>query len=107
MQRIEMNGYWIEVEETSPGHFTIVNDSMTVKDGDCMIDPTALGYVEWDDEVENLDTDSDPYECFGISQDLQWNEVSLGVTSFEAPSIERLKEALSHVTLMSWCPGDI
>ncbi len=99
---------WIEVVEAVPGMYRVVNDSLTVKGGDWIIDETALGFVAWDDEVEDLDTgNSDESQCFGMSSELRWNDVGLTPVEFRAPSIERLKEALSHVVVCAWCPGDI
>jgi len=96
----------ITVVETESGVFEVVEDSMTQGD-DWIVDPTALGFVDWDGEVENLDKDSDGFQCFQISDVVRWNDVVLGTGQFTGPSIERVKEALRHVTITAWCPGDV
>lgn len=102
---------WIAVEERNPGIFTVVNDNMTVKNGDWVTESTALGFSQWDNEVEDLDGadeySSDESQCFGMSNHLIWKDVDLKPYEFRAPSIERLKEALEHVAICAWCPGDI
>lgn len=102
---------WIEVEKKRPGVFTVVDDSMT-DDSMTMESDTAeranLGFSSWDEEVEDLDNGwSDESQCFGISSHLRWREVDLTPKEFRTPSIKRLKEALSHVTLVTWCPREI
>jgi hypothetical protein len=104
----KQEGNWIEVEEKEPGVFAVVDDNMTVKDGDWVTENTALGFSQWDDEVEDLDAgNSDESQCFGMSSHLKWQDVDLMPEEFRAPSIERLKEALNHVAICAWCPGDI
>jgi hypothetical protein len=99
---------WIIVEEREPGKFFVVNDNMTVKNGDWIVDSVALGFSQWDDEVEDLDAGgSDESHCFGMSDHLRWNDVDLTPYEYKAPSIERLKEAFEHVAVCAWCPGDI
>jgi len=98
-------GAWIEVQEASAGVFIVTDDNMTDDDNTC------LGFVAWDGEVEDLDCgSSDESQCFGMSDHLRWNDVDLRlmhVKEFRAPSISRLVEALSHVTLTAWDPYDI
>jgi hypothetical protein len=99
---------FIEVQETEPGAFTIVNENMTAKGGNWVTDATALGLMFWDKEVVDLDAgQTDSSQCFNISAELQWNDVNITVDVIKAPSIERLKEALTHVTFGAWCAGDI
>lgn len=103
-----MEGNWIEVEERIPHIFTVVGDNMTVKDGDWITESTNLGFSSWDDEVTDLDKgQSDESQCFGMSDCLIWNEVYLTPYEFRVWSIERLIEALNHVAICAWCPGDI
>jgi DNA repair ATPase RecN len=106
---VELNGGGsITVEETEPGIFTIVDDSITVKDGDPMADETNICFRSWDDSVQDLDNgDSDISQCFGMSDHLQWEDVELTESEIRAPSLNRLKEALQHVEIISYCPGDI
>lgn len=104
----KQEGNWIEVEEKEPGVFSVVDDNMTVKNGDWVTESTALGFSQWDGEVEDLDAgSSDESQCFDMSSHLKWQDVDLTPGEFRAPSIERLKEALSHVAICAWCPGDI
>jgi hypothetical protein len=104
----KQEGNWIEVEETTPGNYDIVNDNMTVKDGDGIVENVALGFMGWDDEVEDLDNgQSDESQCFGMSDYLRWETVILAPDHIEAFSINRIKEALKHITIGAWCPGDI
>lgn len=106
---VEQEGNWIEVEAEKPGVFVVVNDNMTVGDGNWVTENTALGFSWWDDEVENLDAGfSEVSQCFpGMSCYLKWQNVYLTTSDFRAPSVERLKEALNHVAICAWCPGDI
>ena len=98
----------ITVEETEPGAFKIVDDSITKKDGDPMADATDIGFGKWDDSVKDLDNgDSDISKCFGMSEHLQWEDVELTASEIKAPSLNRLEEALQHIEITSYCPGDI
>lgn len=94
---------FIEVQET--------DDDLTKKDGYDLYDATALAFSGWDLEVDDIDaSQSDESQCFGMSSHLMWKEVDLrlrGDREFRAPSIGRLKEALTHVTFTAFCPGDI
>ena len=101
---------WIEVEEYKPSVFKVVDNNMT-ENGNWVTEATALGFSQWDDEVQDIDGvedyPSDESQCFGMSNHLQWKDVDLMPYVFCAPSIERLKEALTHVAICAWCPGDI
>jgi hypothetical protein len=99
---------WIEVRETQTGVFSIVGDNMTNRNGNSITDITELGFIEWDNEVTDLDKgQSDESQCFGMSEKLKWRDVELTPTEIRAPSLELLKEALTHVIICAWCPGDI
>ena len=98
----------IVVKETEPGTFKIVDNSITKKDGDSMTDATNFGFDEWDESVEDLDNgNSDISQCFGMSGHLKWKDVELTLGEIKAPSLDRLKEALQHIGITSYCPGDI
>lgn len=104
----EMDAFWIVVEQVACGRYVVVEDNLTVKSDDRLWDDLELGFIGWDDEVEDLDAgDSEESQCFGMSNRLRWNDVDLTPEEFRAPSIERLREALVHVTLCAWCPDDI
>lgn len=99
---------WIEVEEREENVFVVVDDNMTVKDGNRLYTNVALGFISWDDRVEDLDNgSSDESQCFGMSSRLRWNDVEMTPEQFRAPSIFRLMEALTRVVMNAWCPGDI
>ena len=49
---------WIEVVEKEPGVFEVTDNNLTVKDGDWITEATALGFSQWDEEVEDLDNGS-------------------------------------------------
>jgi len=101
-------GNWIVVSEKKQGVFDVIEDNMTEKGGNGYSDKTALGFSQWDKEVSDLDAGhSDASQCFGISEHLEWHDVDMTPYIFEAPNIERLKEALEHVLICAWCPGDI
>ncbi len=102
------SGGSITVEETEPGVFKIVGDSITKKFGDPIIDVTHIGFGEWDESILDLDNNySDISQCFGMSEHLQWEDVELTVDEIKAPSLNRLKEALQHIEIAPYCPGDI
>lgn len=99
---------WIIVERKG-GVYYIVDDNMTDKEGSWITDSTALGFAQWSEEVKDLDNGhSDESQCFEMSNKLQWNEVTMEIDGpMCAENIERLCEALEHVTICAWCPGDI
>lgn len=101
-------GPWIVVEEIEDGIFKIVGNNFTND-----INPN-VGMVVWDIEVSNRDRSS-PAMVAHISHYLLWMDVHLRMLEekegydlvFDAPSIERLIEALGHVTFGAWNPRDI
>ena len=104
----KLEGNWIDVEERTPGVFTVVDENLTTKDGDWIVDDTSLGFSSWDEEVADLDAgNSDESQCFGMSDRLVWKDVELTPYEFRAPSVERLIESFNHVEICAWCPGDI
>jgi hypothetical protein len=107
------SGEWIEVQKVAPGTYHIVANSMTVE-GDWVTDNTALGFCGWDQEVENLDVGarrSDAASCFGMSEQLRWNDVRFNLFDepgqITAPTVARLRAALEHVVFCAWCAGDV
>lgn len=104
---IPPEGEWIKVEEISSGVFKIVDNSMT-DECNVLSGAWALGLCFWDEEVEDLDAgNSDGSQCFGMSDHLRWKDVEISPDELCAPSLDLLKEALSHVAFCSWCPYDI
>lgn len=99
---------WIKIEKKGGGRWEVVDDNMTVKKGNWVVDNTALGFTAWDDQVTDLDKGySDESQCFNMSGKLQYGNVVMTPESFTGGSIEDIAEALSHVEICSWCPGDI
>jgi hypothetical protein len=91
---------WIEVEQRMPGMFRVVGDNFTGQG-------TERGLCRWDDEVSDLDCDSDVSQCFGMSERLQWRDVTITPDWFLAPSVWRLKQGLQKVTFCAYDPDDI
>lgn len=102
---------WIDIQETEPGVFEIVDDDMTVKNGDWVVDDTTLGASPLDDEVEDLDKgSSDLAQCFNGTEMMRWQDVTIDLMSGNkilAPSVERIHEAVKHIGFSAWCAGDI
>lgn len=100
------DGDSIEVKEIEPGVFDVIKYNIADNKGS---DPlaTSRGFIGWDKDVENLDKDSDVYKVLGLSQDLKWKDVELTPYEIKSPSLERLKEALQHVSIDVFCPDDI
>lgn len=96
----------IVVEETQPGRFTIVDESITDKNNDPLVGKTEIAFFGWDESVEDLDGASD-LASVNASNHLRWNDVELKLDEIKAPSLDRLKEALQHIEIMSYCPGDL
>ncbi|HEU5121983.1 MAG TPA: hypothetical protein VFT59_03985 [Candidatus Saccharimonadales bacterium] len=96
---------WIKVEEVRPGAYKIIANSMTEADDGYA--RYALCFTDWDDEVENCD---DFYELSGfhMSDHLKWNDVEMSIyEECHASSVERLQEALDHVSFYAYCPEDL
>ncbi len=92
---------WIEVEKVKRGHYKVTADSMTNK-----MQP-ELGFSDWDSDVGHLDPDSDDWTCCEIASHLKWDDVDLTPEIILAPSLTKLKQALSRVRFTAWDPGDL
>lgn len=88
----------IEIRSKKAGIYEIVSENIStmecyqeLSDAENFI----LAVSNWDNEVENLDD----WSYYG-SDHLRWKDVEIKVREkqFIAPSIGRLKEALTHVT---------
>jgi len=87
---------WIELQKVSVKKYKIVNCSF--KDS-----TQRIGYIDWDDEVEDLDAGVTPQsKAKGISSHLQWNDVSLTEESVAGTSIQDIEKALDHTNLTVW-----
>jgi len=114
---------WILVEEREPHVFTVVDENLTSRyydhDEEWYYDDyyddevddypytkhIILGFSQWDEEVEDLDTGfSEEAQRYGMSCRLIWQDVYLTPYEFRASSVERLAEALTHVAICAWCP---
>ncbi|HEU0050903.1 MAG TPA: hypothetical protein VFQ60_02485 [Patescibacteria group bacterium] len=108
--------HWIEVEEIKPGLYEIVGNSLT-RPREWDERDTDLGLSQWDDEVRNLDTESESFDCYGISAHLAWDEVEIFFPrgsgnlntpwQIKAPSVERIRQALNHIAFCVWHYQDI
>lgn len=101
---------WI-IFERKGGVFHIVDNNLTYKeqnDHDWITKNTELGFSDWSEIVENLDTTSENYEYFEISDRVKSNGI---VLSFDHPinaeNIDELCNALENVAICAWCGGDI
>lgn len=107
---LPQSDFWIDVIEEESGKFVVVDDNMTVKNGDWICDAVTLGFSGWDEEVVDIDNGaSDEARCFGMSSYLRWYDVDLTTSPgvFYAPSFKRLIEAFHHVAVCAWYPGEI
>lgn len=92
---------WIEVQKIAPKKFKIVNSSFKGEG-------QRLGYIYWDDEVQDLDEGSTPQsKNKGISSHLLWNGIKLAEDVITAPDIPDIEKALSHTNLTSWEEGEL
>jgi len=110
---------WIDVIETAPGNFVVVDDNLTVKNASAVTNETHLGFLSWDDDVTRagLGTDvlyDEEWECLRIATKLAYKGVSMTpycftLTPFHTQSrrFELLHEALSRVSVTAYCPGDV
>ncbi len=104
---IAQSNSWLILRKHRDNVYAIIDDNMTVKNASWILETTALRFYVWDQEIINQD-DGDAH-WLQLSERLSWNDVDLDLRSkrFRAPSIERLKEALLHVNICAWCPGDL
>ena len=94
---------WIEVSQFADGVFVVTADNII---SPCPMG-LVLGYSGWDEEVENMYDEYEIWTILHASDHVRWKDVHMWGHEFHAPSIERLVEALSHVTFTPVCPGDI
>jgi len=105
---IQVTNGWIVVETSEFGLYWITAHSVSGRYGARLHDEDWFGYCCWDEEVVDLDAgNSDESDCLGISLHLEWKEVTLTNDRIYAPNLERLKEALQHVTPCAYCYWDI
>jgi hypothetical protein len=104
-ETIEIGGHMLTVVEKSKGVFEIAEQTYTTAEN------PNLGIVQWDSEVEDLDKGkSDVSSELGVSTHVRWNDVEIDWdmnTGIKAPSLERLKEALQHITLGAFNQYDV
>jgi len=98
---------WIEVEPNRDGKFTIIKDGLT-EQGDPHLNKTHIGFSAWSDDVEDLDAGSTPQsQKLKLSCHLRWQDVELRGRKINAPSLDRLKQALQRITFSAWSEGDL
>jgi len=103
--KINKGREWVDIEKTSHGKYVLVGSSLISHyDVGC---EDEIGFSDWGELVLNLDENSDPWQCFGISINLQYKNVILFYDSIEAKNMKEIKEALKHITLCAWNPWDI
>ncbi|OGF21995.1 hypothetical protein A2Y83_03215 [Candidatus Falkowbacteria bacterium RBG_13_39_14] len=105
------DGESITIEETKPGTFRIIDNSITKKDKHIMDGETSLGIKKSNEEVKYLDNDDSDARVFSDSSEhLKWEDVEFSYTGLEweikAPSLERVKEALEHTEMIAYNPED-
>lgn len=94
-------GDWLDVVYYD-GEFIVVGHNITKGSG------PAIAFAEWTRFVNDLDNGfSDVSSLDGMSEHLQWNDVNMRPSKFFAPGIGRLCEALGHVEIHAYEPGDL
>lgn len=92
---------WVELQKVGAKKYKIINCSFKEKN-------QRIGYINWDDEVKDLDDGSTPQsKTRGISSHLQWNDVSLTEEGVIGTTIEDIEKAFSHTTLTVWEEEDL
>ncbi|OGY24314.1 MAG: hypothetical protein A2172_00405 [Candidatus Woykebacteria bacterium RBG_13_40_15] len=102
----EKGPYQMDVVEKEPGVFRVLRETLTNEE------QPDFAFSKWDDDVEDLDAKagdfrSDISQLSGMSNHLRMGEVDLTPREYHAPSIDLLKEALTHVEFGTFDPGDI
>lgn len=100
------SGNSIEVEEITPGLFRVVDFNIVKNRFDDYL-ATSRGFLLWDNEVVNLEEESDTYQVLGVAENLKWNDVELTPYEIKAPTLDRLKQALNHLDITLFCKDDI
>lgn len=102
---------YLLVEETSPGTFRVVRNRID-DHGGALRDWERYAFINFDAEVENIESDDDDDRAYwyslpnGASLHLRWKDVEMRPREFKAPSVERLQEALRHVSVYAFNPHD-
>ena len=100
---------YLDIKEKERGVFIVVGENLTDYS-------TSLVFSSWDDVVEDLDDNgSTGPQFFGMSDHVRFEDVDMEVVwdkdeqgnyeqflRIEAPSLDRVKEALKHVIVDSW-----
>ncbi len=123
---IGKEGGWIDVKERSPGEFVITGTNITneklkllafasgdgeTSDIDGAFTPEDIEGMKDDgdspEEIEEMKAMKSDEQALGMSARVQWNEVILTPKIIHAPSLDRLREALSHVVFTAWRARDL
>ena len=88
----------IFLEQIGPHTFKIVDNTFMYEKSKLL--GALIGYKDFDNEVENLLHPNSDVACFTeLSDEVRWKDVHFLNDTITAPSIERIIEALDHVTL--------
>ena len=101
------NTSWIEVQEDRKGRYSISDNGLT-EQGDPQLVKTRLGYTAWEEDVLDLDAGStEQSQKLKVSCHLRWEDVEFFERHINAPSVDRIKEALRKITIAAWSEGDL
>lgn len=105
VSRIPVNGgnACLTVTRTARGKYAVTNFSGRVTRNDC------FGFVVADctANVQNLDHASDPFTCFGISDQVKVGDCVFGIDTLEGPSLETLRDAAKGLVLATYDSADM
>ncbi len=98
---IELPGYGtIEVEEITPQKFRLIDSSLL-----------AICVYSWDENTKAF-SDSE-FSCLGVVVSVQrydvsiYDEIGCGIDTFEGPSLDQIKEAISTMKFDDFNPDDL
>jgi hypothetical protein len=98
---VSNNVGWVELQKIAPKKYKIINASFKG-------DGQRIGYVYWDDEVEDLDDGAtEQSKKKNISSFLQWGDVKLMEDSISGPTLQDIEKALARVNLTVWEESDL
>lgn len=95
---VNADSHHLALQRVLGGHFAIVGFS-GIQPGD-----THLGYrvQECAPQVQNLDFESDSYECFAISDRVRVDGISFGSRVIECDDLEAIRAAAKHLVVATY-----
>lgn len=96
-------GAWIELEQTGPGKWSIVDENFTDDQS------PVVCFSDWSADAEDADAgSSDASQCFGLSEKLRVGDVEFDLESnvIAAPDVESIRAAIGSVVFCAWDPED-